>query len=66
VKSGDTDTFFASHRMEAAPRGAGGFSQKDFALRNAACAISDIISDRSAETRLRKGMRARLKEGRNL
>jgi len=55
VKSDDTDAFFASYRMEAAPRGAGGFSQKDFALRNAAWAISDIISDRAAATGLREG-----------
>ncbi|WP_428542541.1 4Fe-4S double cluster binding domain-containing protein [Profundibacter sp.] len=55
VRTDDTDAFFASYRMEAAPRGAGGFSQKDFALRNAAWAISDIISDRAAATGLREG-----------
>jgi len=48
VKSRDTDGFFASYRMEAAPRRGDGFTQKDFALRNAAWLISDIISERAA------------------
>jgi epoxyqueuosine reductase QueG len=55
VKSADTDGFFASYRMEAAPRRGAGFSQKDFALRNAAWSLSDIISDRAAHTGLREG-----------
>ncbi len=55
VKTDDTDGFFASYRMEAAPRRGAGFSQKDFALRNAAWSMSDIISDRAAATGLREG-----------
>ncbi len=55
VKSKHSDGFFASYRMEAAPRRGAGFSQKDFALRNAAWSLSDIISDRAASTGLREG-----------
>ena len=55
VKSDQTDGFFNSYRMEAAPRRGSGFAQKDFALRNAAWCISDIISDRAAATGLREG-----------
>ena len=35
VRSEDSDGFFASYRMEAAPRRGDGFTQRDFALRNA-------------------------------
>jgi len=55
VKSDQTDGFFNSYRMEAAPRRGSGFAQKDFALRNAAWCISDIISDRAVATGLREG-----------
>ena len=55
VKSADTEAFFASYRMEAAPRRGEGFAQRDFALRNAAWLISDIIADRSAAQGLREG-----------
>ena len=55
VRSKDTDAFFASYRMEAAPRRGEGFSQKDFALRNAAWLVSDIISNRAADDGLREG-----------
>jgi ferredoxin len=55
VRTDDTDAFFASYRMEAAPRRGEGFSQKDFALRNAAWIVSDIISNRAADQGLREG-----------
>jgi len=55
VRSADTDAFFASYRMEAAPRRGEGFTQRDFALRNAAWAVSDMISDRAADDGLREG-----------
>ena len=55
LRNKDTDAFFASYRMEAAPRRGEGFGQRDFALHNAAWLISDIISDRSADTGLREG-----------
>ena len=55
VRSDHTDGFFASYRMEAAPRRGEGFSQRDFALRNAAWVVSDIISNRAAGTGLREG-----------
>lgn len=55
VKSAHTDGFFNSYRMEAAPRRGEGFGQRDFALRNAAWLISDIISNRAADKGLREG-----------
>ena len=58
VRSADTDAFFASYRMEAAPRRGEGFSQKDFALRNAAWLISDIISNRGEAQGNREGFQA--------
>lgn len=58
VKSKHTDAFFASYRMEAAPRRGDGFSQRDFALRNASWLISDIVSDRKAADGIREGFQA--------
>jgi len=55
VKSADTDAFFASYRMEAAPRRGEGFGARDFALRNAAWLVSDIISNRAGGTGVREG-----------
>jgi epoxyqueuosine reductase len=58
VRSEKTSAFFASYRMEAAPRRGDGFSQKDFALRNASWLISDVISNRSAAKGEREGFQA--------
>lgn len=58
LRSDRTDAFFASNRIEAAPRRGDGFSQKDFALRNASWLISDVISDRSAGQGRREGFQA--------
>lgn len=58
VQSPKTDAFFASYRMEAAPRRGDGFTQRDFALRNASWLICDVISDRSAATGRREGFQA--------
>ena len=58
VKSRDSDAFFASYRMEAAPRRGEGFQQKDFALRNAAWSVSDIISNRANDRGLREGFQS--------
>lgn len=58
VRSRDTDAFFHSYRMESAPRRGEGFNQRDFALRNAAWLISDIISDRSQAEGRREGFQA--------
>ena len=58
VKSKATDGFFASYRIEAAPRRGEGFTQKDFALRNASWIISDLISERSAGEGKREGFQA--------
>jgi epoxyqueuosine reductase len=35
VRTDESDAFFASYRMEATPRRGDGFTQRDFALRNA-------------------------------
>lgn len=58
VRSKQTDAFFASYRMEAAPRRGDGFTQKDFALRNAAWLISDVMTNRHAEKGRREGFQA--------
>jgi ferredoxin len=58
VRSPATVAFFASYRMEAAPRRGDGFTQKDFALRNAAWLISDIVTDRHAGAGRREGFQA--------
>jgi len=58
IKSQDADDFFNSYRMEFAPRQGVGFSQKDFALRNATWSISDIISNRSNAAGMREGFQA--------
>lgn len=60
VRSPRTDAFFASYRMEAAPRRGDGFTQRDFALRNAAWLISDIMTDRHADQGRREGFQAPL------
>ena len=58
VRSAKTDAFFASYRMEASPRRGAGFSQKDFALRNAAWLISDVMTNRFADQGRREGFQA--------
>ena len=60
VKTKQTDAFFASYRMEAAPRRGEGFQQRDFALRNASWLISDIMTDRFASEGRREGFQAPL------
>ncbi len=58
VRTAQSDAFFASYRMEAAPRRGAGFTQKDFALRNAAWLISDVMTDRHAAQGRREGFQA--------
>jgi len=58
VRSAKTDRFFASYRIEAAPRHGDGFRQRDFALRNAAWLVSDIVSNRGAADGRREGFQA--------
>lgn len=62
VKTPDSDGFFASYRMGSEPRRGQGFSQKDFALRNAAWVISDIISNRGNDTGMREGFQSAIAE----
>ena len=58
IRSPKTDAFFASYRMEATPRQGEGFNQRDFALRNAAWLISDVISERRAAEGMREGFQS--------
>ena len=60
VQTQKTDSFFASYRMQAIPRRGDGFSQKDFALRNASWLISDIMADRFSSDGRREGFQAPL------
>lgn len=63
VRNTDSDAFFSSYRIEAAPRRGDGFALKDFALRNAAWSISDMFSDRGAEHGEREGFQAPMRAG---
>jgi len=47
--------FFNSYRMRSIPRRGDGFTQKDFALRNAAWSLADSIADRSMADGVREG-----------
>ncbi len=58
VGTDEARAFFSSYRIEAAPRRGEGFTQRDFALRNASWLISDIISERSAADGRREGFQA--------
>ncbi|WP_170608721.1 4Fe-4S double cluster binding domain-containing protein [Ruegeria arenilitoris] len=58
VRTKATDGFFASYRMAASPRRGDGFTQRDFALRNAAWLISDVMTDRYADQGRREGFQA--------
>jgi epoxyqueuosine reductase len=58
VRTKQTDGFFASYRMQATPRRGDGFSQRDFALRNASWLISDVMTDRHANQGRREGFQA--------
>ncbi len=62
VRTAQTDAFFASYRMEAAPRRGEGFTQRDFALRNASWLMSDIITDRHAAQGRREGFQAAISD----
>ncbi len=58
VSSKDSLGFFKSYRMKFATRRGAGFSQKDFALRNASWSVSDILSSRGGEAGKREGFQA--------
>ena len=60
IRNKDTDGFFASYRMKATPRRGAGFALKDFALRNAAWAVSDMVSERASAQGKREGFQATL------
>lgn len=62
VRSDKTAAFFNSYRMDAIPRRGAGFSQKDFALRNASWLISDIFSNRKQDDGIREGFQAPIAE----
>ena len=61
IRTAKTDAFFASYRMEATPRRGDGFQQRDFALRNAAWLISDLISERDSANGNREGFQAAIR-----
>ena len=63
VRSKHTEAFFRSHRTAASPRRGDGFTQRDFALRNAAWTLSDIISSRSEAHGKREGFQALIEDG---
>jgi reductive dehalogenase len=55
VRSADSEAFFNSYRHDAEPRRGEGFSQKDFALRNAAWTVADEYADRGNDHGIREG-----------
>jgi epoxyqueuosine reductase len=61
VQTKEVNAFFASYRIEAAPRRGEGFTQKDFALRNAAWIISDLIANRSQSEGVREGFQGAIR-----
>ncbi len=58
VRNESSDAFFESHRVQPAGKRAPGFGQKDFALRNAAWALSDTFSNRGADQGNREGFQS--------
>ncbi|MEM9604883.1 MAG: reductive dehalogenase domain-containing protein [Pseudomonadota bacterium] len=60
VKNAKTDAFFASYRSQFSARRGDGFSQRDFALRNASWSVSDAFSERHAAAGERDGFQAPL------
>lgn len=63
IRSKKTDAFFKGHRVAANPKKADGFRQRDMALRNAAWAVSGVISSRSFKQGRREGFQAPIEEG---
>ncbi len=63
IRSKKTDAFFNGHRVAANPRKAEGFRQRDLALRNAAWAVSNVISSRGMSEGKREGFQAPIEEG---
>lgn len=61
VRSEATEGFFASYRAGFEPRGSDGFSQRDFALRNAAWSLADMVADRAAGEGLREGFQGAIR-----
>lgn len=61
IRDAHSDAFFASYRTESAPRRGEGFSQKDFALRNASWIISDMVSNRNNDAGEREGFQASIR-----
>ncbi|MEX0349822.1 MAG: reductive dehalogenase domain-containing protein [Paracoccaceae bacterium] len=62
IKSKQSERFFNSYRMDATPRRGDGFSQRDFALRNAAWLISDVMTNRYAVQGRREGFQAAISD----
>jgi len=62
VASDDTAAFFDSYREAPEARRGQGFTQKDFALRNASWIISDLISNRGGEMGLREGFQSAIRD----
>lgn len=58
VATDDARAFFDSYRDTATPRRGDGFAQRDFALRNAAWLVSDVISNRGGADGLREGFQS--------
>lgn len=58
VATADARAFFDSYRVAPQARRGEGFSQRDFALRNAAWSLADMVTDRGAAEGRREGFQA--------
>lgn len=62
VQSEQSEAFFHSHRTAASPRKGDGFTQRDFALRNAAWGLSNVVSARRQDQGKREGFQALIED----
>ena len=62
VRTKASDAFFASYRADFTTRRGDGFTQRDFALRNASWLISDLITNRHVEQGRREGFQAAISD----
>ena len=62
VRTEASDAFFASYRSDFTARRGDGFTQRDFALRNASWLISDLVTSRHVGQGRREGFQAAISD----
>ena len=66
VDTEDAQAFYESYRVAPTVRKGQGFSQQDFALRDASWAVSRVISDRAGDRGKREGFEAAIEPDNSL